>query len=220
MIFHESVPDVDRQRIKQALDDIKKYGDNLQKLIANFIEDTGIIIYLDIASKVGGSGSVQLNEQNAARNAVSEGNLEFEEAAQFVRLNIARETIDTGGQRGIEGTFVHEGKHAMDFAMMLSTFSKGIERKIFNPTAFQREYSAHLTSALYLMRRGGDYTQEGISLGLLYQDSDGRIIVNRKGIRARLINNYGLSLETPGNRLNTASYPKIRVPRKKWFGII
>jgi hypothetical protein len=218
MIFHENVPDIDRQRIKQALDDIKKYGDNLHRTIANFIEDTGILIYLDLASKVGGSGSVQLADQKAAIDAVQSGDLEFEEAAQYVRLNIARETIDTGGQRGIEGTFVHEGKHAMDFAMMLFTFSKGIEAKVFNPTAFQKEYSAHLTAALYLMRRGGEYCREGISLGLLYEN-DGKITVSRKGIRSRLKNNYGLSEQTPGKRLDTASYPKISMPRKKWLGI-
>lgn len=218
MIFHENVPDIDRERIKQGLDDIKEYGDNLHRKIANFIEDTGILIYLDLARRVGGSGSVQLADQNAAINAVRQGDLEFEKAGKYVRLNIARETIDTGGQRGIEGTFVHEGKHAMDFAMMLSTFSKGIESKVFNPTAFHKEYSAHLTSALYLLRRGGEYTREGISLGLLY-DNDGKITVSRKGIRARLKNNYGLSQQTPGKRLDTASYPKISMPRKKWFGI-
>ena len=218
MIFNENVPDIDRQRIKQGLDNIKKYGDKFQAKIANFIEDTGIIINLDLASKIGGSGSVQLSDQRAARKAVQNGELEFEKAAKYVQLNIARETIDTGGQRGIEGTFVHEGKHAMDFALMLSTFSKGIEEKVFNPTAFQREYSAHLTAAFYLMRRGGEYTDEGISLGLLY-NKNGKIRVNRKGIRSRLKNNYGLSKETPGALLNTASYPKISVPREKWFGL-
>ncbi len=218
MIFHENVPDIDRQRINQGLDDIKKYGDSQHKKIANFLEDTGIVIYLDVAAKVGGSGSVQLNDQKAAINAVQEGDLGFEDAAQYVRLNIARETIDTGGQRGIEGTFVHEGKHAMDFALMLSSFSKGIEKKIFNPTAFHKEYSAHLTAALYLMRRGGEYADEGIALGLLYRVGD-KTKVNRKGIRSRLKNSYGLTEKTPGNRLDTCSYPKISVPRKKWFGL-
>ncbi len=218
MIFHKSVPDIDRKRIKKALDDIKEFGNKFQAETAHFIEDTGLIIYLDIAKKVGGSGSVQLNDQKAAREAVQAGNLSVEDAAGFIRLNIARETIDTGGQRGIEGTFVHEGKHARDFALMLSTFSQGIEEKIYNPTAFQREYSAHLTSAFYLMRRGGEYTEEGISLGLLFE-SEGKICVNRKGIRSRLKNNYGLTKQTPGNCLSKSARPEISLPRKKWFGI-
>jgi hypothetical protein len=218
MIFYENVPDLDRQRIKQALDDIKKYGDSFQAKIANFVEDTGLNIFLGLAQDVRGSGSVQLDNQADAINAVQQGNLSFEKAAGYVRLNIARETIDTGGQQGIEGTFVHEGKHAMDFAMMLSTFSDGVEEKIFNPSAYQREYSAHLTAAFYLMRRGGKYTDEGIGLGLLFRNGD-KISVNRKGIRNRLKNNYGLTPQTPGNLLNTASYPVISVPRQKWFGL-
>ncbi|MCB1025819.1 MAG: hypothetical protein KDB79_15600, partial [Acidobacteria bacterium] len=149
MRFHENVPELDRRRINQALEDIETYGDRFHFDTVKFIRDTDLVIYLDIASKVGGSGSVQLDDPAGARKAVKAGGLEVFDAARYVRLNIARETIDTGGQRGIEGTFVHEGKHARDFALMLSTFSKGIEEKIFNPTAFQREYSAHLTAALY-----------------------------------------------------------------------
>ena len=218
MIFHRSVPKIDRERIERALRDIKTYGDRFQYETARFIEDTELAIYLDVANKVGGSGSVQLNNARAARRAVNELRLEVFEAARYVRLNIARETIDTGGQRGIEGTFVHEGKHARDFSLMLSTFSKGNKRKIFNPSAFQREYSAHLTSALYLRRRGGEYTDEGISLGLLYDDN-GNVRVNKKGIRSRLKNNYGLTKETPGAYLNECSDPKIGSGRKKFLGL-
>ena len=204
MIFHENVPNIDRERIELALSDIKKFGDRFQLETAKFLKDTKVVIYLDVAAEVGGSGSVQLDDAKAARRAVGNGKLSVNDSASFIRLNIARETIDTGGQQGIEGTFVHEGKHARDFALMLSTFSKGIEEKLFNPTAFQREYSAHLTAAFYLMRRGGNYTDEGISLGLLFE-YDGQIKVNKKGIRARLRDNYGLTEKTPGALLNECS---------------
>ena len=218
MIFHENVPTEDRKRIERALEDIGEFGDKFHRQTAEFIKENDIVIYLDIADKVGGSGSVQLNDQRAARKAVANGDLGLRDAAKYVRLNIARETIDTGGQQGIEGTFVHEGKHARDFALMLSSFSRGIEKKIFNPTAFQREYSAHLTAAFYLMRRGDSYVKEGINLGLLYKNGE-KMSVNKKGIRSRLQNNYGLTKDTPGDLLNTCSYPKIRVPRKKFLGI-
>lgn len=218
MIYHENVPDEDRRRIERAVADIERHGDSLHRAIARFISGTGLVIFVGPVAQVRGSGSVQLDDQKAAVEAVQRGGLEFREAARFVRLNIARETIDTGGRRGIEGTLVHEGKHAMDFALMLSSFSHGIERKIFNPTAYQKEYSAHLTSALYLMRRGGEYAEEGVALGLLH-DQDGTFKVNRKGILARLRRNYGLTREKPGARLNTAAAPVISVPRKKWFGL-
>lgn len=218
MIFHENVPSEDRERITQALGDIYKYGDEFHRATSTFLNENDIVVYLDVAAKVGGSGSVQLNDSSAARKAVGNGGLTVSEAAGYVRLNIARETIDTGGQQGIEGTFVHEGKHARDFALMLSTFSIGVQEKVFNPTAYQREYSAHLTAAFYLMRRGGNYVREGVSLGLLHASGD-NVSVNKKGIRARLKNNYGLTSMTPGDRLNTCSFPKIRVPRKKFLGI-
>ncbi|NNE99777.1 MAG: hypothetical protein HKN25_12220 [Pyrinomonadaceae bacterium] len=218
MIFHENVSDEDRKKIEKALADIKKFGDGFHNQTAEFIEENEIVIYVDSAERVGGSGSVQLNDPRAARRAVAGRNLEVGSAARYVRLNLARETIDAGGQQGIEGTFVHEGKHARDFALMLSTFSKGIEEKVFNPTAFQREYSAHLTAAFYLLRRGESYVKEGISLGILY-DNGQTIMVNRKGIRSRLKNNYGLTKATPGDLLNTCSSPRIRLPRKKFLGI-
>lgn len=211
MKFDESVPAADRERILQALSDIKIFGDTMQRSTAEFVERSPITIHIGPAEKVGGSGCVFIDKIIQAQWAIYRGELSFMEAAEFIRLSIARETIDTGGQRGIEGTFVHEGKHAQDFARMIAGFSTGNEKKYFDPTAFQREYSAHLTAAFYLMRRGGDYTREGVDLGILYQNN-GKISINRKGIKARLKNGYGLTPEMPGKRLSTLSFPKI-VPR-------
>ena len=208
MNFDESVPAEDRRRIEQALQDIKTYGNARQRLTAEFIERTEMTIHLGLARDVRGSGSVLVDKIIGVNRAISRQRLSIFEAAQFIRLNIARETIDTGGQRGIEGTFVHEGKHALDFALMISTFSTGDEKKYFNPTAFQREYSAHLTAAFYLMRRGGEYLEEGVGLGILFQ-TNGSVSVNRKGIRARLRNNYGLTPENPGKRLSDLTFPSI-----------
>lgn len=203
-----SVPEIDKRKILRALDDIKEYGDSLHRRIAAFIEQSAISVYIRTAEKVGGSGSVYIDQIIPAQWAIYRGELSFFEAAEFIRLNIARETIDTGGQRGIEGTLIHEGKHAQDFARMLARFSAGNKSGYFNPTAFQREYSAHLTAAFYLMRRGGEYAREGIDLGILYQSGE-KIGINRKGIRARLKNRYNLTPDAPGKRLRELSFPKI-----------
>jgi len=218
MKFDESVPVEDRRRIQRALDDIKNFGNSRQRATAKFIEETEISIHLGLANKVGGSGSVFIDRIIGVNWAISRGGLSIAEAAGFIRLNIARETIDTGGQQGIEGTFVHEGKHALDFALMISSFSVGDEKKYFDPTAFQREYSAHLTAAFYLMRRGGKYTEEGVGLGILHYN-DGKISINRKGIRARLRNNYGLTPDKPGKRLSELSFPQIAPRGTKLWGI-
>ncbi len=218
MRFHENVSSADRERLNRAVSSIKRFGDRFHIETANFLENTEIVIFVDLAKNVSGSGSVRLDDEEAAREAVEIGNLGVRDAARFVRLNIARETIDIGGQRGIEGTLVHEGKHARDFALILSSYSNPTDQKIFNPTAFQREYSAHLTAAFYLMRRGGEFTEEGLSLGLLLNKA-GKISVNKKGIQHRLRNNYGLTEETPGGRLNESANPKIGEPRKKFLGL-
>jgi hypothetical protein len=217
MKFDESVPAADRRRIVEALADIKTYGNARQRLTAEFVERTEITIRLGPAARVGGSGSVRLGQVVAAHWAVARGVVSIERAAGFVRLDIARETIDTGGQQGIEGTFVHEGKHALDFAHMISDFSNGSgdAARHFDPTGYQREYSAHLTSAFYLMRRGGAYTAEGVGLGILYA-AGGDVSVSRKGIRARLKNNYGLTPERPGKRLSQLCFPPL-VPRGSWL---
>src|SRR6185503_2468174 len=148
MNFDKSVPDADRTGIAQALRDIKTYGTARHAEVARLIEDSEISIALGKAEAVGGSGSTLLPNAFAVNWAIWRGAISFFDAWRFVRLRIARETIDTGGQRGIEGTFVHEGKHAADFARMIADFSRG--ENAFDPNAFQREYSAHLTSAFYL----------------------------------------------------------------------
>jgi len=219
MKFDKSVPERDRHRIIQALQEIKKYGSVQQRETARFIEDSAITIHLGLAANVGGSGSILIDGIVGANLAIWRGGVSVREAAGFIRLNIARETIDTGGQRGIEGTFVHEGKHARDFALMIASFSGGDERKYFNPTAFQREYSAHLTSAFYLKRRGGEYAEEGIGLGIL-SDNDGKLSVSREGIRARLENNYNLTPDAPGKRLSELSHPNFAPRGTRLWGLL
>ncbi|NNE67864.1 MAG: hypothetical protein HKN33_14975 [Pyrinomonadaceae bacterium] len=208
MNYSEVVSDLDRQRIDRALNEITKYADAFQRKLARFISRTELVVFVGPVSVVHGSGSVQLIEPEGARRALKSGILTLSDASRFVRLNIARETIDTGGQRGIEGTLVHEGKHAMDFAKLLASASEGNPDRFFNPNAFQKEYSAHLTSAFYLMRRGGEYTREGLSLGLL-KETDGHISVDPIGIRRRLKRNYRLSPENPGALLDTVANPRI-----------
>jgi hypothetical protein len=100
MIFDESVPDADRDRINKALDDIEHHGDIFHKRVSRFIRSSDLNIFLGPAKEVGGSGSVRLAGQWRARRAVRTGELAMFDAAGLVRLNIARETIDKGGLKG------------------------------------------------------------------------------------------------------------------------
>lgn len=219
MKFHGEVTVEDRERIAKALEDIGTHGDRFHRRLSRFIEASSLSLYVGPAKEVGGSGSTRIGNAFAARVAVGGSELSMFDAAGFVRLNIARETIDTGGQRGIEGTLVHEGKHAADFSLMLSTFSSRQGIGQFNPTAYQREYSAHLTSAFYLRIRGGEYAQEGVGLGLL-ETRQGELAVSAKGIRRRLENGYGLTPSAPGATLDRCSFPRIKPFNELWFGVL
>lgn len=218
MRFHEDITPEDKVRVLRAIEDIKKHGDDQHVETAEFLENSDCLLFIGPANEVGGSGSVGIYEGEAAAAAIKDGDIEAIDAARFVRMNLARETIDTGGQRGIEGTFVHEGKHLRDFALMIETLSKGDEDKVFNPTAFHLERSAHITSAFYMMRRGGEFVDEGLSLGLLEQNGDD-VAVSKQGILDRLKNNYGLSEEIPGPRLSERCTPALKMRRKKFLGL-
>ncbi|MFH4259075.1 hypothetical protein WAJ21_21910, partial [Acinetobacter baumannii] len=78
--------------------------------------------------------------------------------------------IDTGGQRGCEGTFVHEGRHAYDFATVIESYSNAAVNplSVFDPTLFELEWEAHRTSGEYMLNIGrSDYLDEGIGLMIL-----------------------------------------------------
>jgi hypothetical protein len=212
MKFHQNITPEDHARVLKAIKDIKKHGDEQHRETAEFLERCDALLFIGPATEVGGSGSVCIPDRGVTQRAIDEGNLTLEKAAGCIRMNLARETIDTGGQRGIEGTFVHEGKHLRDFALMIRTFSDGGDP--FDPTVFHLEHSAHITSGFYLMRRGGEFTEEGLSLGLL-EKNDGDISVSQRGILDRLKNNYGLSKETPGSRISQFCSPKLEARRKK-----
>jgi len=64
MNFSDHVPNADQNRIARALRDIKRFGDRFQTETAEFLTNTKIVIHLDMASEVGGSGSVQLSKSS------------------------------------------------------------------------------------------------------------------------------------------------------------
>ena len=110
---------------------------------------------------------------------------------------LAGETIDTGGQRGCEGTFVHEGRHAYDFAQMISSYSDADVNplSIFDPTLYELELEAHKISGDYMICVGRDeYIEEGLGLMILgRKDVIEPCFVDDTGIHKRLCDSYGLS---------------------------
>ena len=137
---------------------------------------------------------------------IRKGPISVIEALGEIYIAIAEETIDTGGQRGCEGTFVHEGQHALDFARTISSYSDSATNplSIFDPTLYELEWNAHKTAGYYMLCIDKeDYLDEGLQLMILCRDSSGVCSVDDTGITKRLNQSYGLDIK--GNQGSTAS---------------
>jgi hypothetical protein len=121
-----------------------------------------------------------------------------------IYICIANETIDTGFQRGCEGTLVHEGRHAYDFAQMIVSLSEADINplNVFDPTLYELELAAHKTAGEYMLCVNRDeYINEGLDLGILGQEATGQCIVSDDGIKLRLQTNYKVTPDGDQGRL-------------------
>jgi hypothetical protein len=137
---------------------------------------------------------------------MSRTRMDLNDALGEVYIAIAEETIDTGGQRGCEGTFVHEGRHAYDFAQTIQSLSNADMKPlaVFNPSLYELEWEAHKTAGDYMLCiNKQEYLDEGLQLMILGLGSEGECFVNDDGIRQRLNDSYGLSLAGTQGKLAT-----------------
>ncbi len=123
--------------------------------------------------------------------------MSLQDAFDELFITIAEETIDTGFQRGCEGTFAHENQHALDFAQTIESFSNADINplSIFNPTLYEMEWEAHLAAGEYMLQISKDeYLDEGLALMVLGRGEGGNCFVDHDGIKRRLKESYGLEL--------------------------
>jgi hypothetical protein len=197
MKFEKGIAKKYRQSIDDAFDTILDKGNKLHRfLIENIVESEMIICVYPVA-KVNASGICGVTNPNLTNERIQSERLDLTEAFKEVFITFAEETIDNGGQRGCEGTLVHEGRHAYDFARAIASFSNADNEKPFNPTLYEIEWEGHISAAQYMLQIGKDeYIQEGLDL-LVLGELNGKHYVNDKGIKKRLKNSYGL--EEGGN---------------------
>jgi hypothetical protein len=204
MRFEGEIGNRYRRSVEDALDAIFAVGNEEHRLVADMIARSQMTIRVRPVRKVRASGKTGLVSAGETNDRIDGGRLSIEEAFADIYITIAEETIDTGGQRGCEGTLVHEGRHALDFARTISSFSEADLNplSIFDPTLYELEWAAHVTSGEYMLRVARDeYIDEGINLLILGKGLDGDCFLNHDGIRTRLHDNYGLmEAENPGPR--------------------
>lgn len=195
MKFDKGIAKKYRQSIDEAFETILDKGNNDHRQVVNLILDSKMTICCFPVSKVHASGITGVTNPNRTNERIMSERMSLLEAASEVFITIAEETIDTGGQRGCEGTFVHEGRHAFDFAQAISSFSDTDVNplSIFNPTRYELEWEAHVTSGDYMLLINKDeYIREGLDLMIL-EEKNGKVIVSEEGIKRRLLESYNMS---------------------------
>ena len=205
MRFDNGIANKYRKSVEDAFDAIIANGNELHREIAGLILESEMLVRVQPVSKVKASGVTGLIDRSETNEKIAEERLNVLEALGEVYIAIAEETIDTGGQRGCEGTFVHEGRHAYDFARTIESFSNADVNplSIFDPSLYELEWEAHKISGDYMLCVGLDeYIEEGLGLMILGRsDAVGSCFVNDVGINARLNESYGLDQDKrPGPR--------------------
>ena len=151
--------------------------------------------------KINVSGITGLIDRRRTNRAISDDPVSFYEALGHVHITFSDWTFDTAGPRGVEGTLVHEGLHACDFAEIISTFSRAETDPldISDFSLYELERRAAVTSAEYLSLIGKeDYIHEGMQLGLVGLDPDGIPFVDIEGIESRMQNGYRVNPSDQG----------------------
>lgn len=204
MKFDKGIAKKYRHSIEQAFETIVAHGNDDHRDVAGHILDSKMLVRVLPVSKVNASGVTGLIDAGDTNDKIEDERISMREAFDEIYITIAEETIDTGGQRGCEGTFVHEGRHAFDFAQTIASFSDADVNplSIFDPSLYELEWEAHRTSGEYMLCVARDeYIEEGIQLMILGSNAERGCFLNPDGIICRLRDSYGLTLDAnPGPR--------------------
>ena len=206
MKFERGIKRKYRRSIDDAFDAIVANGNDFHRHMIAEITASDMRIRVGPVSEINASGITGVINPVMLNLRMATDRLSFREALGEIYIAIAEETIDTGGQRGCEGTFVHEGRHAYDFAKTIESLSNADLNplSVFNPTLYELEWEAHKTAGDYMVCiKKQEYLDEGLQLMILGLGADGECFVNDEGIRRRLNESYGLSVE--GNQGSLAT---------------
>ncbi|MBL8183170.1 MAG: hypothetical protein JNL64_16370, partial [Blastocatellia bacterium] len=151
MRFDDNIDEKYRQSVSKAFATIIAKGNEHHRHVMNEIMESDLLIRVQPVSEINASGITGVISAIQTNYKLATERLSLREALGEIYIAIAEETIDTGGQRGCEGTFVHEGQHAFDFAQTLESLSNKDMNLLgqFNPTLYEMELAAHKTSAEY-----------------------------------------------------------------------
>ena len=204
MKFEKGIAKKYRRSIEDAFEAMLEHGNDAHREVARLILNSKMHVRVKPVSRINASGVTGLIDAGDTNERIEDERLNLNEAFDEIYIAIAEETIDTGGQRGCEGTFVHEGRHAYDFAQTIASFSDADVNplSVFDPTLYELEWEAHKTSGEYMLRVARDeYIEEGLQLLILGREAERGCFLNEEGIGCRLRDSYGLTPDVnPGPR--------------------
>ncbi len=203
MKFDKGIDKKYRKSVEDAIAAIIANGNDFHKHMMNEILESDMLVRVRSVNEINASGITGIIDERRTNERMSDERLSLREALGEIYIAIANETIDTGGQRGCEGTFVHEGRHAYDFAQTIESLSNADVNplSVFNPTLYELEWEAHKTAGDYMIcidRK--EYLDEGLQLMILCQEG-GKCAVSDDGIIRRLRESYGLEINGDQGRL-------------------
>lgn len=198
MRFDKGIDKKYRKSVEDAFATIVAKGNDEHRHVMNEIQESDLLIRVQPVSEISASGITGVINSVKTNYKLATERMSLREALGEIYIAIAEETIDTGGQRGCEGTFVHEGRHAYDFAQTIESFSNKDMNPlgIFDPTLYELELAAHKTSGDYMLCIDKpEYIDEGLGLMILCREGDGPCTVSDDGINTRLRDSYGLAVD-------------------------
>ena len=198
MRFDRGIEKKHRSSIEKAFETIVEKGDEFHRHMMNEFFESKMHITVEPVRKINASGVTGVINTIMTNVRMARERLSFRDALSDIYICIAAETIGDGFQRGVEGTFVHEGRHAYDFAQTLESLSNADVNPlgVFNPSLYEMEWEAHLNAGRYMLCiNKPDYVDEGVQLMILGQKSDGTHYLNEDGIKRRLRDSYGLTAD-------------------------
>lgn len=201
MKFGKGVTSKYRSAMEEAVETILKRGNDGHRESTQALVDSDVTIDFVPLAEINCSGVTGLISPRSTNKRIDRDELTHHEALGEVYIKLADWTFDVAGQRGCQGTLVHEGLHAFDFARIISSFANANVDPLgmVDLSLYELEHRAAIASAEYLVLIGEpEFINEGQQLGLVAVGADGEPFVDEDGILARMQNGYGVNEGQPG----------------------
>jgi hypothetical protein len=126
-----------------------KYGTPKQREIIKSIEKSSMLVAIE---NIVGSGDCGVTNRAATQKKIDSQEMNEVQALGELTLRIHPTTASTNA--GLEGTLVHETRHAYHQARAISEFSQAhkLKRQPYNPDGFTIEYAAHISAVEYVLQ--------------------------------------------------------------------